>query len=93
MSPFPIDPEARKRLNDAQHAETDALKAVEATARARARAQAKLDTANAGLIAAKVALIACSGLTRAALLLDEDEASLRRALRVQHGAAASGHDQ
>lgn len=72
MSPFPTDPDARKRLHDAQRAEADALKAVELAARARDRVQAKLDTANAEVDRAKSTLVAVSGPWRAALLLNED---------------------
>lgn len=81
MSPFPVDPAARKRLQDAQRAETDALKTVEVATRARDRVQAKLDAAVAELNAAKVAMVGCSGLARAALLLAEDEQDLRRTCR------------
>lgn len=81
MCPFPSSPESRRRLIEAQRAEADALKAVEIAARARNRVQAKLDVAQAELDVAKLALIECSGLTRAALLLAEDETDLRRIRR------------
>ena len=87
MCPFPIDPDARKRLLEAQRAESEALKAVELKARARDRAQRALDTASTELNDAKVTLIECSGLSRAALLLDEEEASLRRTQRERSDAS------
>jgi hypothetical protein len=78
---MPVDPDARKRLQDAQRAEADALKAVEVASRARDRVQRKLETANAELDDAKAILISGSGITRAALLLAEDETALRRIQR------------
>lgn len=78
MSPFPTDPEARKRLQEAQRAETDALKAVELATRARDRVQTKLDAAATEVDRAKAALVAVSGAWRAALLLNEDVRALRR---------------
>jgi hypothetical protein len=82
MCPLPVDPNARKRLQDAQRAEAEALKAVELATRARDRVQRKLDTANAELDAAKSTLIEGSGISRAALLLAEDESDLRRIRRL-----------
>lgn len=82
MCPLPVDPNARKRLQDAQRAEAEALKAVELATRARDRVQRKLDTANAELDAAKATLIEGSGISRAALLLAEDESDLRRIRRL-----------
>lgn len=81
MCPLPVDPDARKRLQDAQRAEAEALKAVELATRARDRVQRKLDTAIAELDAAKATLIEGSGITRAALLLAEGESELRRIRR------------
>ncbi len=81
MCPFPSSPESRRRLLEAQRAEADALKTVEVAARARDRVQAKLDTAQGELDVAKVDLIECSGLARAALPLAEDETDLRRIRR------------
>ena len=81
MCPLPIDPAARKRLQDAQRAEADALKVVELALRARERAQSKLDAANTHVDEASVGLIRVSGLSRTALLLDQQESALRRAWR------------
>lgn len=83
MCPLPTDPEARRRLLEAQRAEADALKTVELAARARDRVQTKLDAAQAELDAAKASLIACSGVSRSAILLAEDKTSLRRLARTQ----------
>lgn len=81
MSHLPVDPSARQRLLDAQRAEADALTAVERASRARDRAQSKLDAAAAALDDARYGVVKVSGLPRAALLLNEDEAVLRRAKR------------
>ncbi len=81
MSPFPTDPDARKRLHDAQRAEADALKVVEVATRARDRVQRKLDAATGELNTARRELVSVSGVTRAALLLAMDEAELRRSTR------------
>lgn len=81
MCPFPVDPAARQRLHAAQRAETDGLKAVELAVYARDRAQRSLDAANRELDTARAALVKVSGLARAALLLNGDEAVLRRAVR------------
>jgi hypothetical protein len=81
MCPFPVDQNARRRLQEAQRAESDALKAVQAASRAHQRAQSKLDGADADLAAAQAGLVAVSGLARAAVLLAEDEAVLRRRVR------------
>ena len=89
MCPLFVDPDARKRLQDAQGAEAEALKAVELAARARDRVQHKLDAANAELDAAKSTLIEGSGLARAALLLAEDETELRRIRRAANRAVGA----
>lgn len=81
MTPLPVDDTARRRLQAAQRAEADALKAVELATRARDRVQHKVDAAITVLNAAKCDLVSVSGLTRAALLLAEDEGDLRRLKR------------
>lgn len=81
MSPHPIDQDVRRRLLEAQRAEADALKAVELAGRARDRAQKRLAEAQAELDDAKMVLVQCSGISRAALLLDEDVATIRRTTR------------
>lgn len=92
MSPFPADPDARKRLQDAQRAEADALKAVEVATRARDRVQRKLDTATGELNTARRELVSVSGVTRAALLLAMDEAELRRSSRPPVSRARHGRE-
>lgn len=82
MCPLPVDPSARQRLLDAQRAEADALNVVERAQRARDRLQAKLDAAAAAVDDARYEVIKVSGLARAALLLNEEEAVLRRATRL-----------
>lgn len=81
MSPLPSDSTARSRLREAQRQEADALKAVELATRTRDRIQRKLDATDSELAAAKQVLISVSGLARAALLLGEDQAELRRCVR------------
>jgi hypothetical protein len=88
MCPFPVDQAARRRLQEAQRAEADALKSVEAAARVRDRAQRKLDATDDKLALAQAELVGVSGLARAAVLLAVDEAVLRRRVRQ----AASGNE-
>lgn len=85
MCPLPTDPEARRRLIEAQRAEADALKTVELAARARDRVQKKLDAANGELDSAKLRLVQCSGLQRASALLAIDPSEVRRSLRYLSG--------
>ena len=77
----PVDATARQRLLDAQRAESEALRAVEVTTRARQRVLARLADADEKLAEAQRSLVRTSGPGRAALLLGMDEASLRRELR------------
>ncbi|GAA2161062.1 hypothetical protein FHX52_3249 [Humibacillus xanthopallidus] len=77
----PVDSESRRRLLAAQRAETEALRSVEAASRSRQRAQEKLDAAEAEFRHSQAQLVQISGLARAALLLDEDESTLRRWVR------------
>lgn len=77
----PVDSDARRRLLAAQRAETEALRAVEAASRNRQRVQQKLDVAEDEFRRSQAELVQVSGLSRAALLLDEDEAALRRLVR------------
>ena len=87
MCPLPVDPAARKRLQDAQRLETEALRAVELAARARDRVQTKLDAANTAFGAAVAELVQTSGRARAALLLGPELTPPRR------NAGSSGRPQ
>ena len=78
MCPLPVDPAARKRLQDAQRLETEALRAVELAAQARDRVQTKLDAANTALSTAVAELVQTSGRARAALLLGPELTPHRR---------------
>ena len=77
----PVDAGARQRLFEAQRAETEALRKVETAGKGCARARDRLAAADAKLLEAQRSLVHTSGVTRAALLLGTDEATLRRDLR------------
>src|SRR6478735_12438065 len=77
----PVDPGARQRLLEAQRAEADALRKVQAAARGCDAVRSRLATADAKLLEAQRSLVRTSGAARAALLLGVDEATLRRELR------------
>lgn len=77
----PVDHEARQRLLEAQRAEADALRKVQAAARGCDAVRSRLATADAKLLEAQRRLVRTSGTARAALLLGVDEATLRRELR------------
>lgn len=85
----PRDTRTRERLREAQHREATAVAAVCAAEQAVHRARAKrdaivasatvtVDQAQAALEAAQSALVAVSGIDRAALLLGIDAAALRK---------------
>lgn len=77
----PVDHGARQRLLEAQRAEADALRKVQAAARGRHAALSRLATADTKLLEAQRSLVRTSGAARAALLLGVDETTLRRDLR------------
>ena len=77
----PVDAGARQRLLEAQRAETEALRKVETAGKGCAQARDRLAAADAKLLEAQRSLVHTSGVNRAALLLDTDEAMLRRDLR------------
>lgn len=79
--PHPVDHGARQRLLEAQRAESDALRKVQAAARACDAVRSRLATADAKLLEAQKNLVRTSGQARAALLLGIDLATLRRELR------------
>ena len=82
MSRFQNDEAARRRLLDAQRAESRALRAVMAVARKKDGAQERLDAVDGELAEAQAMLVSISGLSRAAQLLEADERELRQ--RVKH---------
>lgn len=77
----PVDHGARQRLLEAQRAEADALRKVQAAARGCDAVRSRLATADAKLLDAQRSLVRTSGAARAALLLGIEEATLRRELR------------
>lgn len=81
MARYPVDEASRNRLCAAQKAETEALRAVDVTLRARERLQVNVNRADAAVASAKVALVRVSGAWRAAQLLGEDVKDLRRLAR------------
>lgn len=82
MSTFQNDEAARRRLLDAQRAESRALRAVMAVTRKKYGAQERLDAVDGELAEAQAMLVSISGLSRAAQLLEADERELRQ--RVKH---------
>jgi hypothetical protein len=82
MSTFQNDEAARRRLLDAQRAESRALRAVMAVTRKKDGAQERLDAVDGELAEAQAMLVSISGLSRAAQLLEADERELRQ--RVKH---------
>jgi hypothetical protein len=68
-------------LLEAQRAEADALRKVQAAARGRDAVRSRLATADTKLLEAQRSLVRTSGAARAALLLGVDESTLRRDLR------------
>lgn len=77
----PVDHGARQRLLEAQRAEADALRKVEAAAKGCDAVRSRLATADAKLLEAQRSLVRTSGVARAALLLGVEETTLRRELR------------
>ena len=86
MSRYPVNGDARQRLRDAQRAEADALAAVTRAQVARAKLQTKVDAADLAIASAISRLVGCSGVDRAAQLLDGSPGSVRR--WIHHGDAA-----
>jgi hypothetical protein len=94
----PIDERARARLRDAQRVESDAVALVLAAEVNRERTRAKLDAviakhqvaieeADHALSKAQAHLVSVSGMTRAALLVDQPVAALQAAVRGATGKA------
>ncbi|GAA2748367.1 hypothetical protein GCM10009868_41100 [Terrabacter aerolatus] len=77
----PVDQGARQRLLEAQRAEANALRKVQAAARNCDAVRSRLAAADVKLLEAQRSLVRTSGAARAALLLGVEEATLRRGLR------------
>jgi hypothetical protein len=87
MTSNPVDDGARRRLLDAQRAESQALRGVMAAARKVQALQGRVDAADRDLADAQAILVSISGVSRAAQLLELDERQLQR--RVQRAERAS----
>jgi hypothetical protein len=81
MTSQPADDDARRRLLDAQRAESRALRAVIAVERKKDGLQDRLDAVDDELAEAQSLLVSISGLSRAAQLLEADERELRRRVK------------
>ena len=82
MTTFPNDEAARRRLLAAQRAESQALRAVMAVTRKKHGAEERLKAVDAELAETQAMLVAISGLSRAAQLLEVGERELKQ--RVKH---------
>src|SRR5690348_6588116 len=80
--PYPVDYRARRRLMEAQRAETDALRDVGKVARRLESMTARLEAVDLELAKAESDLVAASGLQRAAQLLEMDQRELRRRMKL-----------
>jgi hypothetical protein len=81
MSAHPANGDARRRLLDAQRAESRALRAVITVERRKDAQQERLDAIDEELVEAQLLLVSISGLSRAAQLLDSDERELRQRVK------------
>jgi hypothetical protein len=81
MSRHQNDEAARRRLLDAQRAESRALRAVMTVTRKKDGAQERLDAVDCELAEAEALLVSISGLSRAAQLLEADERELRQRVK------------
>ena len=81
MSRYQNDEAARRRLLDAQRAESRALRAVMAVARKKDGLQERVDAVDGELAEAQALLVSISGLGRAAQLLEADERELRQRVK------------
>ena len=79
--PYPVDHRARRRLMEAQRAETEALRDVGKAARRLESIAARMEAVDVELANAESDLVAVSGLPRAAQLLGMDPRELRRRLK------------
>jgi hypothetical protein len=81
MTGYAADDAARRRLLDAQRAESRALRAVIAVERKKDGLKDRLDAVDDELAEAQSLLVSISGLSRAAQLLEADERELRRRVK------------
>jgi hypothetical protein len=81
MSSFQNDEAARRRLLDAQRAESRALRAVMTVARKKDGLQERVDAVDGELAEAQAVLVSISGLSRAAQLLEADLRELRQRVK------------
>lgn len=81
MGRYQNDEGARRRLLDAQRAESRALRAVMAVARKKDGLQERVDAMDGELAEAQALLVSISGLGRAAQLLEADERELRQRVK------------
>ena len=81
MSRYQNDEAARRRLLDAQRAESRALRAVMAVARKKDGLQERVDAVDGELAEAQALLVSISGLGRAAQLLEADERELKQRVK------------
>ncbi|KRF26513.1 hypothetical protein [Phycicoccus sp. Soil803] len=79
MTTIPIGSDARRRLQEAQRAESAAVAATTKAYAALARAQGKVETAQGEVDRAVAALVDVSGVERAAQLLGQPVGVVRRA--------------
>lgn len=88
---YPVDYRARRRLLDAQRAESKALQALMTVTSKMQTAQARVDLVDVALAEAQSVLVSISGLSRAAELLEIDPRELRRRIKLADQ-ASSGDD-
>src|SRR4051794_8648069 len=81
MKSNPTREDARRRLQEAQRAEAIALAATTKAYAARGRVQMRVDTADQAIADAIANLAEVSGLGRAAQLLDQPVAVVKRAVQ------------
>jgi hypothetical protein len=91
MNGHQTDHAARRRLLDAQRAESQALRAVMTVERRKDTLQQRVDAVDAELAEAQATLASISGTSRAASLLGLDERELKQ--RVKRVASANEPDR
>ena len=90
--PYPVDYRARRRLMEAQRAETDALRDVGKAARRLESIAARVEALDLELASAESDLVAVSGLPRAAQLLGMELRDLRRRVKLAAEAAQAAQE-